>query len=112
MSVHEASKPPEPRPKRRYRLSPKGRASLLKSAARNQPWLQSTGPRTASGKERAKMNAYQHGARSEEAAARRKTIRLLLEFLREPRESAADIASFLIDPFTAAHLEQMRRLLS
>ena len=107
------SRTPPERPKRHYRLSPEGRASLRESAGRNQPWSNSTGPRTGRGKERSKMNAYRHGARSEEAAARHKTIRLLLEFLRAPHECPAEaLAPIPLDPFTAAHLEQTRRLLS
>ena len=99
------------RPKRRYRLSPTGRESLRKSASRNQPWSKSTGPRSASGKERAKMNALQHGARSAEAAARRKTIRHLLGFLRRPEVLAGAPTPIPMDPYTGAHLEQLRRFL-
>lgn len=58
------------------------------------------------------MNAFQHGARSAEAGARRKTIRLLLKFLRGPETFGGDVTSIPLDPYTAAHLEEMRRLLS
>ena len=101
-----------PRPKRRYRLSPEGRASLKQTAAANRPWAKSTGPRTAEGKDRAKMNAFQHGARSAEAAGRRKTIRRLLKFLQAPECTGHEVTSIPLDPHTVAHLEEMRRLLS
>ena len=101
-----------PRPKRTYRLSPEGRASLKKSARQNRPWGKSTGPRTEEGRDRAKMNAFQHGARSAEAGARRTTIRLLLKVLNGPLDVDRGVVSIPLDPYTAAHLEEMRRLLS
>ena len=103
---------PGPRRKRTYRLSPEGRASLRKSAQQNRPWATSTGPRTEEGKDRAKMNAYQHGARSAEASARHKTIRLMLKFLWCPDTFGGEVKSIPLDPYTASHLEEMRRLLS
>ena len=47
------------------------------------PWLESTGPRTLTGKSVSKMNAYKHGMRSAEVLARR---RALVHFLREQKE--------------------------
>ena len=58
------------------------------------------------------MNAFQHGTRSAEAGARRKTIRLLLKVLNGSRDVDERVASIPLDPYTAAHLEEMRRLLS
>ena len=47
------------------------------------PWLESTGPRTLTGKSVSKMNAYKNGMRSAEVLARR---RALVHFLREQKE--------------------------
>lgn len=48
-------------PKRSYRLSAEGLASLRESARRNQPWQYSTGPRTAKGKRVSSRNALRLG---------------------------------------------------
>ena len=42
------------------------------------PWEQSTGPKTDSGKDTSKMNAYKHGLRSEE-------FRRLINALRQQK---------------------------
>jgi len=52
---------------RKYRLSARGRRSLQATIRRNQPWLWSTGPRSEVGKNRSRMNAFRHGARSADA---------------------------------------------
>src|SRR2546430_13247145 len=57
------------RPQRRYRLSRMGLNSLRTTALRNKPWLRSTGPRTATGKDRSKLNAAKHGERSAKSRA-------------------------------------------
>jgi hypothetical protein len=40
---------------------------VQQSAQRTKPWAWSTGPRTAAGKARSKLNAWKHGERSAEA---------------------------------------------
>lgn len=42
-------------------LTSAGRERLRAAAHRNQPWKHSTGPRTAAGKGRSRMNAYKEG---------------------------------------------------
>jgi hypothetical protein len=42
-------------------LTPAGRERLRAACRHNQPWKHSTGPRTAAGKARSRMNAYQDG---------------------------------------------------
>lgn len=56
------------RPRRPYRLTPDGRARLRAAALRTRPWESSTGPKTANGKARSRLNGWKHGLRS--AAAR------------------------------------------
>lgn len=70
------------KPRRPYRLSPEGLASLRASAARTQPWKRATGPRTAEGKARSRMNAWRHGERSAEAMAARAEIARAMKLLR------------------------------
>ena len=55
-----------PRP---YRLSPTGLKCLRAVALRNKPWLLSSGPKTAAGKARSKLNATKHGERSAKSRA-------------------------------------------
>ncbi len=70
------------RPKRSYRLTPDGLASLRTSIARAKPWMSSTGPRTPDGKARSRRNAWKHGRRSAEEIARRRELAALLREVR------------------------------
>jgi hypothetical protein len=47
--------------KRSYHLSEVGRAALSASAQKIRPWLHSTGPRTAEGKQMSSRNNFKHG---------------------------------------------------
>ena len=64
--------------RRRYQLTPEGLASLRASIRRVTPWEYSTGPRTADGKARSRMNAWKHGQRSAAAIAVRREYAALL----------------------------------
>ena len=77
------------RPPRPYRLTPAGLAALRRSAARDRPCEQSTGPRTAAGKAAASRNALQHGERSAEATQQRRETAALIRAMR--RQKAADL---------------------
>ena len=50
---------------------------------RTRPWLGSTGPRSAEGKNRSKINALKHGGRSAAAVQNRKAVNEALRLLRE-----------------------------
>lgn len=65
---------PVPRPKRRYRLSQSGRASLQASARRVQPWNHATGPRSRAGKNASKRNASRDGHTRTERRALRQCV--------------------------------------
>src|SRR5690349_12761954 len=87
-------------PPRRYRLSQRGLTSLRTTALKNKPWLRSTGPRTAAGKDRSKLNATKHGERS---ATNRATwrelnaaLRTLNEYDRQKASMVDGVASSLI----------------
>lgn len=67
------------RPKRRYRLTPEGLASLRAAAERNRPWERSTGPRTTGGKARSRMNAWKHGADAAYQRQLRRVQRLIIK---------------------------------
>ena len=73
------------KPRSPYRLSPEGLESLRASARRTRPWERSTGPRTAQGKARSRMNAWKHGERSAEATQQKRLSKELLSLLRELR---------------------------
>lgn len=75
----------KPVKKRRYMLSALGKAALQKAARHHQPWLKSTGPRTALGKSSAKMNALRHGARSAEVLERMRITRMMCAILQRNR---------------------------
>lgn len=47
-----------------YGWNPERRAAQRARILARKPWLKSTGPRSASGKRAAKMNALKHGHRS------------------------------------------------
>ncbi len=70
-------------PRRRYRLTPAGLASLRASIRRVTPWERSTGPRTLEGKARSRLNATKHGERSAEAMARRRELTTMFAVLRD-----------------------------
>jgi len=60
-----------------------GIARLRAAARRHKPWLQSTGPRTASGKKRSSRNALTHGGRSAGVVAAHRRIVELLGAVRD-----------------------------
>ena len=70
-------------PRRRYRLSPIGLNSLRSAAQRNKPWLRSTGPRTAAGKDRSKLNAVKHNERSARSRAAWRELNAALRTLSQ-----------------------------
>ena len=80
----------EPKRRRRYRLTPAGLASLRAANARVRPWERSTGPRTAAGKARARMNALRHGERSAAQRQARAEERLLLRASRAEDRAAVE----------------------
>jgi hypothetical protein len=49
---------------------------------KHKPWQKSTGPKTLAGKNRSKMNAHKHGARSAVAARLRAVLRRHSIFLK------------------------------
>ena len=67
---------------RRYRLTPAGLRSLREAVHRVRPWEASTGPRTAQGKERSRMNAWRHGERSLAASEQRREATELMRVIR------------------------------
>ena len=58
------------------------RAAQAERIRATQPWLKSTGPRTAEGKARSSGNAYKHGGCAAGANELRALLRLNHEFLR------------------------------
>jgi hypothetical protein len=70
------------RQRRKYRLSPQGRASLRRSIGIHKPWQKSTGPRTIPGKNRSSQNHLIHGLFSAEFGAER---RMYWSAMREGR---------------------------
>lgn len=68
---------------KRSLLTPDRLASLRSSIQRVKPWQAATGPRTAAGKARSRMNALKHGLRSAEVVASRKELASLLREVRE-----------------------------
>lgn len=69
------------RARRPYRLTPAQREALRLFARVMQPWKHSTGPRTAEGKARSRMNAWKHGKRSARATASQRNRRAMLRLL-------------------------------
>ena len=67
---------------RTYEQSPAGLNALRQSVRRTKPWLHSTGPKTAQGKARSRMNALTHGERAAKTIATRQEVALLLKTLR------------------------------
>ena len=77
--MHEPTTQPARRP---YRLTPSGLRALRASIARVKPWRLTTGPRTAEGKARSRMNAWKHGERSAEMIQNRRAIAATMRLLR------------------------------
>lgn len=67
---------------KRSPLTPDRLASLRKSIQRVKPWESATGPKTAAGKARSRMNAVKHGLRSAEVIAARKELASVLREFR------------------------------
>jgi hypothetical protein len=63
--------------------TPARRARQAEAIRRWQPWTRATGPRTAAGKDRTKLNAYQGGARP--------MLRELARALRDQRRELAEL---------------------
>lgn len=66
-------------------LTPDGRERLRRACRRNRPWQYATGPRTAAGKRRCRMNAHrtgEHDAGSRVAAAILADLGRLLDAVR------------------------------
>lgn len=66
------------------------------AAGRTKPWERTTGPRTAAGKARSRMNATTHGDRT---ADRRQARREIAALLREVRADERD-AGMAVDAVT------------
>jgi hypothetical protein len=74
---------------RRYKLSQKGLQALRKTAARTKPWMKSTGPKTARGKMRSRMNGLKHGMYSANAGKEGLEYRRQQQRLRDRRKRKA-----------------------
>ena len=72
---------PHRKPKRSP-LTPERLAFLRSSIQRVRPWQWATGPKTAAGKARSRMNALKHGLRNAETVARRKELAALMRDVR------------------------------
>jgi hypothetical protein len=71
---------------RRYKLSKKGLQALRRTAARTKPWKKSTGPKTATGKMRSRMNGLKHGMYSASAGKAGLEYRRLQQRLRDRKK--------------------------
>src|SRR5688572_16702020 len=81
-----------PRPRRPYRLTPEGLASLRSWVCRTKPWLLTSGPTTTAGKRRSSQNARKHGLRSADAERERAEGWAALRLLRLEAEEEEDNA--------------------
>ncbi len=64
------------------RWTPESRAEQAIRAARNKPWLNSTGPKTAKGKKAAAQNAFKNGRHSQYTKDVRKALYLQRQFMK------------------------------
>ncbi len=79
-----------PVPKRRGRTwTPEQRARQSALLRRLKPWTRSSGPRTAAGKEKSRMNALRHGFRSAQMKEFNAILRVHRRFLGRIRASIA-----------------------
>jgi len=69
--------------------SPVGLFKLGLAARINQPWRESTGPRTDEGKKKSRTNALKHGMRSREAIAAQREQAELNRLIRAVRQLTA-----------------------
>ncbi|HPD83820.1 MAG: hypothetical protein R3D88_09040 [Alphaproteobacteria bacterium] len=53
-------------PKKRREWTPERRAAQAERMKQQKPWLKATGPKTATGKQRSRLNSLKHGLRSKE----------------------------------------------
>ena len=61
---NELINPLPPRKRGRRCWTPEQRADAAQRARKNKPWRHSTGPKTAAGKARSRLNSYKHGLHS------------------------------------------------
>lgn len=77
---------------------PSRRRAQAAHIRRTKPWLKTTGPRTAAGKARSRMNAYKHGFRTRAFADIRKILRWQRNLVRRlvaayvPRPQRLDLS--------------------
>jgi len=89
--------PAEPSPRRGRGWPPARRKAQAENIRRVRPWLRSTGPRTAAGKARARMNGLKHGMRSSamlrlQCLMRRQRLFLRLLDIMPAREALAALS--------------------
>lgn len=66
---------------KRKALTPEGVERLRQAALRNRPWLRSTGPRTAEGRQRSAANGLRRAKGGQSANAARREVVALRDFL-------------------------------
>lgn len=74
------SRPAEPK-RRRGGWTPERRLRQAAAIRRWRPWARSTGPRTASGKARARLNAVKHGLYTDAMRRIRRALKMHARFL-------------------------------
>ena len=93
-------------------LTEAGRKQLREAAFRNQPWANSTGPRTAQGKDRSRMNALKSGRHTAQMRAWRCNAMRFISLDHWLRDTILGRATLADPKAVACQLVELARELS